>query len=349
MSDMANYWCQKGWRITFATWSGPHIDDFYSIDSRAERRWLVPSSQSGSIFARFASLWNGVRRCRQMFAQIRPTAVVSFIDISNVLTLIASAGFPHRVVVSVRTNPALTGTVSLPWKVLRRLTYPRADAVVAQTSGVAGWMERKWRIDSTVIPNPLRALPNPQLAREDLILAVGRLAAVKGFDLLLQAFARIAGDHNSWRLVIIGDGPEKDRLCGLRDSLGIAGRVEIIGPVGDVENWMARAGIVVQPSRYEGFPNVVLEAMGMGAAVVAADCAWGPRELIQDGVNGRLVPVENIESLASVVAELIDQPAFRASLGLEARKVRQTFAQSAVMARWEQVVCPNMNRQHGGT
>ena len=346
ISDMANYWCQKGWQITLATWSGPQVEDFYALDSRVERLWLETSAPDSTI-NRLASFWRGVRRCRQILRRHRPTAVVSFIDISNILTLIASWRLPHRVIVSVRTNPLRTSTVSLPWRVLRRLTYPRADDIVAQTAGVAEWMAQEWRVDSTVVPNAVRDLPQLTSVREDLVVAIGRLAPVKGFDLLLRAFARIADEHDKWRLVIIGAGPEFERLTELRDSLDVAERVAILEPVDDVESWLARAGLVVQPSRYEGFPNVVLEAMGMGAAVVAADCAWGPGDMIEDGVNGRLVPVDNVNALASVMQELIKHPEVRVSLGAEAEKVRQKFAQSVVMAQWERLLCSHVNEQHG--
>ena len=101
---------------------------------------------------------------------------------------------------------------------------------------------------------------------------------------------------------------------------------------------MARAGLVVQPSRFEGFPNVLLESMGVGAPVISADCPSGPADLIQDGVNGRLVPVEDVTSLARVMAELMADPKAREILGNEATKVRQLFRQDLIMDRWEECV-----------
>jgi glycosyltransferase involved in cell wall biosynthesis len=96
-----------------------------------------------------------------------------------------------------------------------------------------------------------------------------------------------------------------------------------------------RAGLVVQPSRFEGFPNVVLESMGLGAAVISADCRSGPADLIEEGVNGRLVPVDDVDSLARVMAELMANATERARLGQAAMKVRERFRQGVVMERWE--------------
>ena len=103
----------------------------------------------------------------------------------------------------------------------------------------------------------------------------------------------------------------------------------------DVEAWMRRAGLVVQPSRFEGFPNVVLEAMGSGAAVISADCPAGPAELIENAHNGCLVPVDDYLELANTMADLMSQPEKRARLGREALRVQERFGQARVMALWE--------------
>ena len=176
--------------------------------------------------------------------------------------------------------------------------------------------------------------------RENLILAIGRLVPQKGFDLFLEAFARIAPEFPQWRAAIAGEGPDREALERLSAELGVRGRVDFVGHVRDVESWMARASLVVQPSRFEGFPNAVLESMGMGAAVISADCPAGPAELIEDGINGRLVPVEDVEALAEAMAELMGDPALRLRLGREATRVRERFRQDSIMAQWEAVLVP---------
>jgi glycosyltransferase involved in cell wall biosynthesis len=157
---------------------------------------------------------------------------------------------------------------------------------------------------------------------------------------LLRAFAKIAPGFAGWRLAIVGEGEERENLRRLRDNLLLDERVEFVGQTPDVAVWMARAGLVVQPSRFEGFPNVVLESMGLGAAVISADCPSGPAELIEDGINGRLVPIEDMETLASVMAELMSSPGERARLGRAATGVRQRYHQDTVMDRWEACLFP---------
>jgi glycosyltransferase involved in cell wall biosynthesis len=239
-------------------------------------------------------------------------------------------------------NGAAVAYMPWMWRASRIATYWRADAVVAQTRDAACWIAKLCRVKAIAIPNPLRALPEVDGPRESMVLAVGRLVHQKGFDLLIRAFSDVAQEFSNWRLVIIGTGPERSALLRLSEQLLPGDRVEFRSPVKDIELWMARAGLVVQPSRFEGFPNVVLEAMGMGAAVISADCRSGPAEIIKDGVNGRLVPVEDAAMLSRVMSELLRQPEERVRLGNEAKKVRQAFRQDLVMHQWERCVVPSL-------
>lgn len=340
LADMANYWAERGVAITYATWAGPDLKDFYRLDTRVRRVWLdLPKSGSSPQRGLFANIARA-RKLRRLIVEARPDAVLSFIHTSNVLTILASLGTRSRVVVSERMQPAVDPTLSTAWKVLRKMFYRKADAVVAQSREAAQWIREHCGRSAVVIPNAVRALPPPDNARELLVLAIGRLTHQKGFDLLLRAFAKLAAPLRDWKLVIIGEGPERANLLQLRDGLNLGGRVEFEGPVADIERFMARAGLVVQPSRYEGFPNVVLESMGMGAAVIAANCPSGPADLIEDSVNGRLVPVEDVEALQHAMEELMSQPELRARLGREASKVRERFRQDRIMAQWEACLAP---------
>jgi GalNAc-alpha-(1->4)-GalNAc-alpha-(1->3)-diNAcBac-PP-undecaprenol alpha-1,4-N-acetyl-D-galactosaminyltransferase len=340
LADMANYWNSEGWRITFATWAGRTSEDFYALDPGVQRVWLNVDTVSTSALAKPWAYVRRVRKLRSLLANVRPDAVLSFIDMSNVLTLLACMGLRLRVVVSERINGTADPGIPWIWRTLRIATYRLADVVVAQTPDAAGWISRLCGVTATVIPNPLRTLPESDGPREPLILAVGRLTHQKGFDILIRAFSHVQPEFPNWRLVIIGAGAEHSALLSLSGQLKLGACVEIRSPVKDIEVWMSRAGLVVQPSRFEGFPNVVLEAMGMGAAVISADCRSGPAEIIQDRVNGRLVPVDDVAELARVMSELLRQPEERARLGSEAKKVRNAFRQDLVMRQWESCLLP---------
>ncbi|HSY08594.1 MAG TPA: glycosyltransferase family 4 protein [Steroidobacteraceae bacterium] len=335
LSDMANYWAAKGVNVTLATWSGPDVQDYYRLAPNISRLWLDTRVSSRLPFAIHLASVRRILQLRRVLQALRPDAVLSFMDISNVCTILAAVGLDVRVVVAERTHPAMNRVTSLPWRVLRRIFYSRADRVVAQTGHAAQWIALKCRARAVVIPNALRRLPQIARKRELLILGIGRLLYEKGFDILLQAFAQVAPRFPAWRLGIVGEGTERRALLQLREELNLIDRVEFTGEVREIENWMARASLVVHPSRREGFPNVVLEAMGMGVAVVCADCHSGISELIADGINGRLVPVGDVNALALVMAELMGAPGLREQLGREAGKVRQHYEQSTIMRQWD--------------
>jgi GalNAc-alpha-(1->4)-GalNAc-alpha-(1->3)-diNAcBac-PP-undecaprenol alpha-1,4-N-acetyl-D-galactosaminyltransferase len=341
LADMANYWDHKGWRITLATWAGPSSEDFYELNPGVNRVSLHVDGPNTSLLSKIRAYFLRIRKLRRMLMNARPDAVLSFIDISNVMTLLACVGLKLRVIVSERSSAAATASIPRMWRALRIAVYRNAHAVVAQTPDAARWIGELCDVKAIVIPNPLRALPDAEVRRETVILAVGRLSQEKGFDLLLRAFSDVKREFSAWRLVIIGSGPEHAALLRLSEQLELGDRVEFRPATKDIEQWMFRAGLVVQPSRFEGFPNVILEAMGMGAAVISADCRSGPAEIIKDGVNGRLVPVDDVAALAKAMGELMLQPEERARLGREAKKVRQTFRQDLVMKLWESCVLPS--------
>lgn len=335
ISNMANHWAAKGWDVSLLTFSGVDIEDFYALDPRVRRIYLDMRRPSVSLMD--SLLFNGrrLRALRRELRELAPDVVISFMDSTNVLTILASVGMPHRVIVSERVDPVANPNATSFWRLARRLTYRFAYCVVAQTSGVGEWLERNCGARIAEIPNPLRPLPVPESPREPLVVAVGRLSQQKGFDLLLQAFARLTVSFPEWRLVILGEGPERERLEALRKAFGLEARVDMPGRVTDVERWLARASLMVQPSRFEGFPNVLLEGMGMGVAVVSADCRSGPADIIEDGKNGRLVPVEDVHALAEAMSRLMADPEARSDLAGTAIRVRERYSSERIMECWE--------------
>jgi GalNAc-alpha-(1->4)-GalNAc-alpha-(1->3)-diNAcBac-PP-undecaprenol alpha-1,4-N-acetyl-D-galactosaminyltransferase len=339
LSEMASYWSAGGAHVTLVTWESNEVADFYAVNPDIERVHLGVRGSPVRALS-FIALISGILRLRRLIGVARPHAILSFIDVSNICSILAAAGTGTRVVAAERTHPAMRRSMSLPWRLLRRLCYRHADLVVAQTEDAALWLQHHCGARVGVAPNALRQLPDLARVREPLILAVGRLTTEKGLDLLLRAFARVQPRFPQWRVCVVGEGVERELLVRLRDRLGLTQHVEFVGAVRDVDQWFARAGLLVHASRREGFPNAVLEAMGMGLAVICADCRAGPSELIADGVNGRLVPVDDVDTLASVMAELMADGASREALGREARNVRQRYAPEKIMEIWRRFLLP---------
>jgi glycosyltransferase involved in cell wall biosynthesis len=209
--------------------------------------------------------------------------------------------------------------------------------VVVQTERVGAWA-RAFCPRVHVIPNFVER--PAQVARPGIehgprkLLGLGRLAPEKGFDLLVRAFALVARSHPDWTLEILGEGKERTRLEALAGALGVRDRVSMPGSVVHPLPRLAAAHAFALPSRYEGFPNALLEAMACGLPVVAFDCQSGPREIIVHGQDGLLVRPGDTAEMALALDRLLGNAAERVRLGRNATEVTVRFAPETVLQRW---------------
>lgn len=339
LATMANYWAERGKHISLVTIAS-NQDDIYSLHPSVER---VPLDLLWDCNGRLDSLISNCKRLVRIRREImrrEPQIILSFIDQTNIRVLAALLWTRAPIIVSERTDPRCHN-IGRIWSVLRRILYPRAKRVIVQTRSVQAWANQFVTHKKVgVIPNPIRNLPavNGKWKEQRLILGIGRLNAEKGFDLLLSAFAATGLHHRGWRLLLLGEGEKRADLCRLANQLGITDVLDMPGIVSSPESYMARSAIYVLTSRYEGFPNALLEAMAMGMAVVSVDCDSGPREIIQNQVDGLLVPTRNVEELAAVIRQLADDKELRNKLGARAIEVRKRFALSNIMSQWEETI-----------
>ena len=337
--ELCAAWRSRGDDVTLLTLDDGRAD-FYAVPARVHRRALDLASRSRSTTD---ALRANVRRARMLRAALRTAradVIVSFTDRTNVLALLAARGLSVPVVVSERIDPR-HHHIGRAWNLLRRLTYPSASALVMQTEAVRSWaddMVAPARV--AVIPNPLRptlASATPPGTLAPTIVALGRLVPQKGFDVLIRAFAVLAEEFPTWCLTIYGEGPQRDALQTLVNGFGLGLRITLPGRTTDAAATLASSAIFALPSRYEGFPNALLEAMSHGLACVATRCDSGPAELIVDGECGRLVPVDDVLRMAEALASLMDDDALRAHLGDGAKRAVEQFETGTVLAAWDRV------------
>lgn len=339
-ATLANCWVGEGWEVTLVVTFSGRGKCFYTLDSRVSQLYLadlVRDRVSG-----WRSKISRLARLRRLIERERPDVVVSFLPHVNVAAIAASLGTGTPVIVSERTNPALDVDATRMQRLLRRVFYRFADAVVIQTQSVecAVRASAPGAARFEVIPNPVPpALPVGRQfgsgAGRHRLVACGRLVPEKQFRELIEHFVRISRERADWDLWIWGDGPEESELRRTVESLGLSGRVFIQGRTDDIWGEMLRADIFVLVSAFEGFPNSLLEAMALGVPSVAFDCDFGPREITGDGKDAMLVPANDWPALENVLRELFDDPASRAALGKKgAAAVREKFSLNHVLQRW---------------
>jgi len=342
LTILANEWAAKGWEIVIVTMEDPDARPFYPL---AEAITLLPLNlmkDSSSILGGLANNLERLRVLRRALAEIRPDVVISFIDNTNVLAVLASRGLAIPIIISERTDPSRR-SLGRAWGLLRDLAYPRADVIVFQSQGVRDWFPPQVRARGVVIPNPvpLPAPGAPEPSRRDSalrIISLGRLADVKGFDVLVTAFAAIAGQVPDSRLDIYGEGPEREALESLIKALGMGGRITLRGITERPFEALRGADLFVLPSHAEGFPNALVEAMACGLPVISTRFGGAATDIIRDGVDGLLVPPGNPAALGEALVRLLNDPAERARLGGEATGVVERFSMGRVVALWENAI-----------
>jgi glycosyltransferase involved in cell wall biosynthesis len=338
MSQLANHWAARGDQVTLVTLDSA-ASDWFQLHPRVKRVALGVMTHSGSIGRAVFSNVVRLFALRRALVATGASVVVSFEECTNVLVLLAML-WAHATLVICERNDPRRHPIGRAWTFLRALTYPLADTLVVQTRALLPWAKRimhgRRRIEA--IPNPVRDMARYAAACDAkpnrTIVAVGRLAPQKGYDVLLPAFARIAADHPSWRLAILGEGPQRHELATFAASLGITRRVDFRGWLPEPGEILACADMFVMASHYEGFPNALLEAMACGLPVVSTRSV-AAAEIIADGEDGLLTPVGDVDALANAMRRLIEDDALRARLARNAARVSERYSLDAVIERWD--------------
>jgi len=344
LAMLANQWADCGHTITVVT-VGSRVDDRQPLHPAIDRVALDMMRGSVTAAQAIGNNWLRVKRLRAAIRRSRPDAVISFLSSTNVLTLAATRAMGTPVIVAERIDPRAE-PISPFWAGTRRLLYPRADAVVVQTPDASQWAARFLPVEKVhVIPNPVakpRADEAARSARRPVwlegptrkVIAAGRLAPQKGFDILLRAFARCHAAHPDWSLVILGEGDERGALNALAAELGVDGVLTMPGHVPNAASVFPYGDLFVLSSRYEGFPNALLDAMACGLPVIAADCPSGPRQIVRHGIDGLLVERNSVDALHAAMDHLMRLPDLRQRLASRAVDVRERFSVPCVMQQW---------------
>jgi len=317
-------------RVLDDRWSSAPRSWLQRVLSRLPSVLLHPEDRSRDLF----TLWSDV----QVVRALRNLDGGWLVTTRPALHLVAARFAPPGVVVVAREHDNFTKMRAAVREDLCTLSSG-IDAVTVLTRGDEQDYDALLGSSGVHVfqaPNALDPLPgDPVDVRADVVLAAGRLAPQKGFDLLIEAFGPVAERHPGWRLRVFGDGPRRAELEAQVSALGLDDVVQLLPATRAIGSEMAEAGMFVLSSRFEGFGRVVLEALSKGLPVVSFDCPRGPAEIITDGTDGVLVPAEDVAALSAAMLALIEDDELRHRLGEAGPAKAARYDLPTITARWE--------------
>lgn len=336
MVNLAEYLHQKNYEVILVTQY--KREDEYEISPSIRRVFSEPDEMKlqGNRIQNFIARFQGLR---DIWKAYDPDVILSFLGKNNLMAIATAMFLPVRVAVSVRGEPTMEYE-GKKMQAFAKVIFALADGVILQTKQCMDFFPKYIQKKAVILPNPI----NEQFLdrqydgeKENFVVAVGRVDENKNHKMLIHAFEKIASEYPQMRLVIYGDGNERENLQYLVEEKGLSERISLPGNVKDVASYICQAKVYALTSNTEGMPNSLIEAMALGLPVISTKCpCGGPEMLIRDGENGLLIPVGDENALADALRRVLSDSEFAYSLGENAKKIAEELHPDKVNSQWEQ-------------
>lgn len=317
----------------------------YEIKDDVTVHFLDKNLSSSFILSAIKSNFRKIRRLKSYCKENEIDILLGFTTSVNVICISAAESLKIPVIISERNNAKIVPPNSF-WRILRNLTYPLSNQLVVQTQGNRDFYREIVNVNKIkIIPNPIESvktkIANKSLNQTIEIITVGRLTENKAVKVLIQALNSIK--ELNWRCTIVGDGILREQLEKQIANLGLNNKFHFTGYIEVNPTFYENYDIFAFTSRSEGFPNALLEAYASGLPCVSTNCPFGPSEIITDGFDGFLVPVDDWETLADRIKMLIDKPELRVKFSRNALTNANKFTIEKVAKEWEALITQNLN------
>lgn len=339
MSVLANEFVDIGYDVSII--SKAHYPPFYKLKEKI--RVIFPQNKI-NYKNKISTLWgrlNVYRNIYNILKQEKPDLVIPFSTTTNGTVILICKILRLKVIACEHNNYKLNIN-SFPTWFIKRWIYPKANFLTVLTKRDKDQFYGHFMKNVKVMPNPLPIEPidnqnNSQ--REKTILAIGNLSRweQKGFDNLFRIYSQIVPKHPEWKLKIAGGG-NPDVIHSLVKKYNISEKVELLGEVKNIQEIMQKSSIFVLPSRWEGLPMVLIEAMSQGMACIAYDCFTGPGDIITNNVDGILIEDQNEKEFIQKISLLIENDSLRKELGENAVKTSKNFLPDKIVAQWQKLI-----------
>ena len=320
---------------------------FYRLDERIQviscfDKIDKPTSFLGSLKLNYSIL----KRVSKITKEEKIDLLIGFITQANIKAVLAAKFNRIPCLISERNDP-LKNDIPKFWVVLRKYIYPKANCLIVQTEKVKQVYESMIKVkEMVVLPNPIstelsKHKEDYSRNRENIILSVGTFNNDKRQERIISAFHEL--QLNNWKLLLIGEGPNESKLKTLIKELNISDKVEMLPKIRNVHDYYNKASIFAFSSKAEGFPNVLLEAMHFGLPSLSTNCNYGPSELITNGENGFLAPVNDQAIFVDYLQKLVESKELRLSFSKESMKTTEKFLDTYVTSSWRNLILKHLS------
>lgn len=350
--NVSEYLKNQGWRVTIIT--KLRAEEEYEISTGITRK-IADLEDSKLSRNRIKNLRNRLKKLVRVFHETNPDMILSFIGKNNFMAIKAGRKLHIPVVASVRSAPEREYK-KRSMKLLVKPMFRKAAGIILQTQDAMNYFPKDIQQKAIILPNPLK--PEfvdymPIQERKQKIVSVGRMDDNKNQILLIHAFIKLATKFPEAELFLYGDGPSREKWEIETKKMEYADRIHFEGTCDHIPEVISDAKIFVLPSRMEGMPNALMEAMALGLAVISTDCpCGGPRELIGENENGILIPISSedensgrsCELLKEAIQKLLQDDAYRKELSEKAYQKAQEFRPEHVNLLWKDYLMQIMER-----
>jgi len=308
---------------------------FYALNPKIELESLGISTVSANRLQKYVNIYKRFKRVEESIKKHKPDVVFCMLPTMAKYVLQIKNRYDFVLITSERNNPLFDTDEE---KRIKAKIYNKSNGIIFQTQRARECFPENIQKKGIVIPN---AIGNEQAyqvtsskEKKNKFFAVGRLSKQKDYPTMFRAFAEFLKKHPGYILDIYGDGALKKQLSDLAKELGILENINFKGVSKDALKESADAKCFILSSVYEGMPNVLMEAMAIGIPCISTDCPFGPGELIDNGENGILVPVGDMEALKEAMCKMVEDEEFAQYCGNNARKLLDTNSISAISERY---------------
>jgi len=337
---LSDYFCQKGRSVTLVTID--HEDnDFFNLNPRVVRISLsVDSLTEKTTNHSFGSQLYRLLKLRRIIRNYRPKTIISFNPSVNILMLVSSVGINTKRIICERNNPYLQ-RVSRKLQITRKVIYKMADLITVNSDAALKYFsDLNFGHKTSFVSNPIMVTSATfhEQSRQKTILFVGRLTHQKGLDILLTAFSLSDLKSKGWQLIVVGEGADKQHYQKLAEKLSIHAFVSWVGLVSDLRAWYTETGLYVLPSRYEGTPNSLYEALSYGAPAICSESLVKVHPIIDIVKPWVTFENESVQDLCEKLRHLCLDEDFRRSLAMDGHRYVGALGSISGESEWEELL-----------